>query len=213
MQIVYFPFLSMSDREEVDFGFLKVWNYDRMSSNYITGSDLLNRVSKIMETNHAYFSGPLRGIGIVSIGDTDFREYNQDENELTKIARLILYLCFLSKNNAIRIGANAGLWCATTENFNLVFQKFSTDVEHMALHDGYIIQISDGGYLMGKDIFYRPSYVPTPFRFEIDEDLFNSLLILRQKKPRVFKRIIRSTELFSESYYNSSSVSNNARIL
>lgn len=213
MQIVYFPFIAMGNKQEIDFGFLKIWNFDLMSNTYITDANILSRVSKIMETNHAYFTGPLRGIGVVSIGDTDFRTYNQEERELIKEARLILFISFLSKNNAMRVGPNAGHWYATTENFNPAFQNFNVDDDNMAVFDGYIVRKMEGGYRMGEHLFYRPSCVPTPTDFVIDEELFNYLILIRSKKPRVFNRIISAIELFSESYYNSNSLSTNARIL
>lgn len=213
MQILYFPFLNMENRQEIDFGFLKIWNFDIMSTTYITDTNLLSRVSKIMETNHAYFTGPLRGIGLVSIGDTDFHTFNQDELELIKDARLVLFISFIGKNNLMRVGPNAVHWYATTENFLPKLQNFNVDDDNMAVFDGYIVQSMAGGYRMGEHIFYRPSYVPAPINFDIDEELFNYLLLIRAKKPRVFSRIVSAIELFSESYYNSYSLSNNARIL
>ena len=49
MQISYFPYLAMAREKEVDFGFLKIWNFDLMSNEYITDQNLLLRVSKILE--------------------------------------------------------------------------------------------------------------------------------------------------------------------
>jgi hypothetical protein len=73
--------------------------------------------------------------------------------------------------------------------------------------------MASGGYQLGTHVFYRPNYVPTPIDFAIDEELFSKLLILKKKKPRVFAKIINDLELFSESYYNSNSLSVNARVL
>jgi hypothetical protein len=213
MQIVYFPFISMGNEQEIDFGFLKIWNFDFISKKYIADPKLLSRVSKILSTNHAYFSGPVKGIGVVSIGNTDFRHYTQEESNLIRDARLILFLSFLAKHNAVRNDINAGHWFATTENFNFTAQNFEIDSDNMATRDGYIVDIMAGGYRMDRDKFFKPSYIASPTQFSIDENLFNSLLLLRDKKPRVFSKITRATELFSESYYNSQSVSINARIL
>ena len=213
MQVAYFPYLAMGQRQEIDFGFLKIWNFNLISSTYITDQNVLSRVSKIIATNHTYFTGPVQGIGVVSIGNTDFRTYTQEELELIRSARLILFLSFVSRNNASRNDINAGHWCATTENFNPTLQNFKVEDDNMAIFDGYVLSMTAGGYRMDRDKFYRPIYVPSPQCFDIDEDFFNSLLQLRTKKPRVFARIIAATELFSESYYNSTSVSINARIL
>jgi hypothetical protein len=203
----------MQNTEEIDFGFLKIWNFAIMKNKYIQDANLLSRISKILETNQDYFSGSIKGIGVVSIENTDFREFNQQEIDLIKEARLILFISFLSKNNIMRVGINAGHWFASTENFNTAFQNFAIDSDHMAIRDGYIVNVMAGGYRMDKNIFYRPSNVLNPQFFSIDEDLLSNLLIIRSNKPRVFRKIIASIELLSESYYNSMLVSNNARIL
>jgi hypothetical protein len=213
MQIVYFPFISMGNEQKIDFGFLKIWNFDFMSKKYITDPKLLSRVSKILSTNQEYFIGPVKGIGVVSIGDTDFRTYTQEELNLIREARLILFLSFLAKHNAVRNDINAGHWFATTENFNFTAQNFEIDSDNMATRNGYVIDMMAGGYRMGRDKFFKPSYVASPTQFSIDENLFHSLLLFRSEKPRVFRKITRATELFAESYYNSQSVSINARIL
>ena len=149
----------------------------------------------------------------MSIGDADFRPYNHQELELIKEARLILLISFLSHNNVMRIGPNAGHWCATTENFNPIYQNFKVDDDNLAIFDGSIIKMTSGGYQLSTYKSYRPNHVPTPIDFALDDALFNELLLLRSKKPRVFRRTINAIELFSESYYNSTSLSNNARVL
>jgi hypothetical protein len=213
MQIVFFPYMNLNKREEIDFGFLKIWNFNLKGENYITDAKLLSKVTKVLATNQEYFNGPIREIGIVSIGDTDFREYNETEFNLIKEARLILFISFLSKNNALKSGLNYGFWCATTENFNPAFQRFNLDDDNMAIFDGYIIPIIAGGYIIGEQIFYKPNCILSLNNFDIDNELFDMLLVLRKKKPRVFNKIIRAVEIFSESYYNSLLLSTNARIL
>jgi len=184
-----------------------------MGTQYIPDIKLFSRILKIMLTNHSDFSGALQGIGVVSIGNTDFRAFSQKEVDLTREARLILFLSFLSKNNAVRNDMNAGHWCATTDNFELRYHNFEIDNDNIAVFDGYILQSTAGGYSMNIHRFYRPSYVPSPMNFEIDKDLFSSLLQLKTKNPQVFNKIIGATELFSDSYYNSTTISSNARIL
>lgn len=102
---------------------------------------------------------------------------------------------------------------ATAENFSPVYQKFNLENNYMTEMDGYIVPTMHGGLEINKVKYYRPAFILSPMRFEIDKDLFNSLLELKIKRPRIFKRIINATELFFESYYNSTLISRNARIL
>jgi len=34
MQIVYFPFINMNNRQEIDFVFLKIWNFNLMKGEH-----------------------------------------------------------------------------------------------------------------------------------------------------------------------------------
>jgi hypothetical protein len=213
MQIVYFPFIKMGRTQEVDFGFLKIWNYDLLSDKYIADSRMRNRVSTIITSNQNYFTGPIKGIGVVSIGNPDFRAFTSEEFELIREARLILFLSYLSRNNVVKLGPNAGLYLATSENFETTVQNFNVNDDNLSTIDGYIVTTTKMGYRNSQYKAYEPNYVLTPLDFELDEKLFNSLLTLRLKKPRLFHKLINSMELFSESYYNSHLVSINARIL
>jgi hypothetical protein len=44
-------------------------------------------------------------------------------------------------------------------------------------------------------------------------DLLSALVELRKKRPNLFRRVMSATEVFFESYYNSTEVSHKARIL
>ena len=211
--IVYFPYLTMEDLPEIDFGFLKIWNFDQLKEKYIPNEKIRSKVGKILGMHRAFFVGPLKGIGIVSIGDTDFRVFTDKEKEKIRLAKLILFLSFLSKNNTIELNPNTGHRMATAENFIPVYQKFNLETNYMTEMDGYIVPTMHGGLEINKTKYYRPAFVLSPMRFEIDKDLFNSLLELKNKRPRVFNKIINATELFFESYHNYPLISKNARIL
>jgi hypothetical protein len=71
------------------------------------------------------------------------------------------------------------------------------------------------GYKINEKKFKKPSYVGlSPFGLSLDNELFNKLILLRKGKgKRLFRRIMRATELLFQAYYNTAHVSRNARIL
>ncbi len=210
--VAYFPYLCMRDVSEIDLGFIKIWNFSKKKDIYISNPNVKAKVARILQTHTSHWS-PLEGIGIVSIGDTDFREFTSDELKNIRLARLILFLCFLSENNTHNPYPNVGHWMATSENFDVVFQNFLLDDEHISEQTGAIISFLTGGYKLGEVKFQKPGFVPTPMRFSVDNNLLKGFLELKNKKPHLFNRIINASEIFLESYYNSPSVSRNARIL
>lgn len=210
--IVYFPYLSMRDSPEIDFGFLKIWNFNQLKEKYIPDEKIRSKIEEIFNMYQTFFS-PVKDIGVVSIGNTDFRIFTEEEKEKIRLAELILFLSFLSKNNTIEINSNTGHRMATSDNFVPIYQNFNLKDKWIAEMNGYIVPIMHGGLEIDKIKYYRPGYVLSPMRFELDKELFNALLKLRTEKPLVFKKVMNATELFFESYYNSPTLSKNARIL
>jgi hypothetical protein len=101
---------------------------------------------------------------------------------------------------------------ASSENFSLTHFSIVTENDDMTEYTGFVLPKWIGGIDIDKNLQLRQKHVPTP-RFGISEDLANSLVLLRKKKRRDFRRIISAIEVFFESYYNSAEVSHNARIL
>lgn len=128
--IAYFPYISLKDVPEIDFGFAKVWNFDLKKNDYITDQRLLEKIEKIINVNVELWSGSIRNVGIISIGSIDFRKYNEEENEIIKQIRHILFISFIAKNNTVKPGANTGFSMATAENFDVIYQNFSLDGEN-----------------------------------------------------------------------------------
>ena len=211
--IIYFPHLTMRDVPEIDFGFMKIWNFKVLKEKYIPDEKLRSKIEKIFSSYQEYFRGQIKDIGIVSIGTMDFRVFTQEEKADVRLARLILFLSFVSKANTIPFNGNTGHQMASSENFNEVYQNFTLEDDHMAESGGYIAPYMHGGFVMGEIKHIKPSFIPSPGKFDIDANLFNSLLELKDKKPKVFERITNATELLFESYYNSHIVSINARVL
>jgi hypothetical protein len=93
MQLVYIPYLSLGQTEEIDIGDVKVWNFDKKASQYISDEKLKQLVQDIIESN-IYDGNRVRDIGIISIGEPDFRTLNETEMRMVYEASLLLFLSF-----------------------------------------------------------------------------------------------------------------------
>lgn len=212
-QIIYFPYLHMKDIDVIDFGFAKIWNFSKCKDKFIKDKNLEDKITKIFDCYKCYNRSIINEIGIFSIGDVDFRVMSDGEMALVKEARYLLFLSFLSKNNTITYNCNSGHQMATSDNFDVIYQNFTLENDSVAERAGEIISYNKGGYKLDEVSYQRPSFVPTPMRFDIDDELFSHLIDLRGKRPLVYRRILNATEIFFESYYNSHYVSRNARVL
>ena len=211
--IVFFPYLRMHNVPEIDLGFLKIWNFNLLKEQYIPDEKLRNKVEKILSTYQEHFTGVIKNMAVVSIGETDFRSFNEDEYKRIRLARLLLFLSFISKSNTTPFNGNTGHQMATSENFNPVYQNFNLTDDAMSERDGYIVPMLSGGFELDTVKYIKPSSTVIPNKFDIDGKLLTFLLKIKDKKPRIFERIINATEVFFESYYNSFIVSQNARVL
>ena len=83
MQIIYFPYLHLQDIDELSFGDIKVWNFKKKATSYVPDEPLRNQVHALLNTN-VIGKKVIEDMGILSIGKTDFREFNQEEMETAK---------------------------------------------------------------------------------------------------------------------------------
>lgn len=211
-QIVYFPYLSMGELDEIDLGFLKVWNFDLKKDIYVKDATLLAKVEKIIAT-HVTQYGNVKGIGIVQMPNKGFEPLNDDEIELVQQARAILFLMATSANNTKIADGNSGHSMVTSENFDAIYQNFLLTDDYVSESAGEIIPFRKGGNTLQKIRFQIPNFVPTPHRYGLDQEMQVALSRIRSKKPKVFQRIINSTQIFIEGYYNSPHLSSKARVL
>src|SRR5258706_7241223 len=98
MQITYFPYLALNNLEVIPCGDIKVWNFDTKAEEFIPNEQLRDKVKRLLESN-VKNERTLPGIGVLSIGATDFRQFSDEEFETASEVRLILFLSFLAKNN------------------------------------------------------------------------------------------------------------------
>lgn len=211
--VAYLPFIKMLGAKEINFGFGKIWNFDMVGNIYIKDVNVMEKICQILNTHISLTNNPIRNIGIISIGEANFRSYTEEDLEKVHTIRTILFLASLSENNTIVGGKNSGHNMITAENFDMVFLNSTLDSNVFSDNTGGIINLLSGGYELNEVKFTMPTFVCRPDQFRIDRELLQILLIMMEKYPIDFTRIIRAANMFMSGYYNSYHQDNNARIL
>src|SRR5258708_1838061 len=129
MQLIYFPHLMLGNIDELSYGNVKVWNFQRKANEYIPDETLRNKIKALLATNK-YGGQSIQDMGILSIGDIDFREATQEDMNIANEIKLVLFLTYIAQNNVKEQGANAGLRIATSENFLFVLQNFLLESDY-----------------------------------------------------------------------------------
>jgi len=218
MQITYFPFLPLKDNQYIDFGDgLVIWHFHSLAEKRIPDQAMRDLITKLLDANvQGDLQEKIKGIAFASIGSTDFRAFNDAEERQVQEAKLMLFLSKIAQTNTTIMGSGADGWTlSTSENFEPVYQNFEIGNDHIAERAGYIINVGIGGYKINEKKFYKPSHVViSPFGLSLDKELLGQLLRLRKNNgKRLFRRVLRATELLFQAYYNNTNVSRNARIL
>jgi len=218
MQITYFPYLPLRDNEYINFGDgLVIWHFQSLAEKNIPDKTMRDLITKLLNANvQGDLQEKIKGIAVASIGNADFRSFTDEEERQVQEAKLILFLSKIAKTNTAILGSGSDGWTlSTSENFEPVYQNFEVGNDHISESAGYIINVGMGGYKINEKKFYKPSHVViSPFGLPLDKELLIQLLHVRKKNGKeLFRRIMRATELLFQSYYNSTNVSRNARIL
>lgn len=201
----------MGSQDEIKIDKVRIWNYSIKADEYIRDIGLRKYIDNIMGLN-VHRGNPIRNIGIVSIGDIDFRPFEEDELKDVHEACIILFLSFLSYQMRLQ-GENIGLYMRTADNFRCVIQNFMLGDDHIAERSGTIINITDFD-LISKISIHKPSYVVlNEFTFRYDVILLDNLVRLKRRNIRLYNRIVRASEIFRQSYFNSEDVSLILRVL
>lgn len=218
MQITYFPYLPLKEDQIVDFGNgVVIWHFNSLSEKYIPDQAIRDLVKKLLDANvQGEKQELIKGVSVLSIGNTDFRSFSPKEEQLVQEAKLILFISRISKTNTTILGSGADGWTlSTSENFEPVFQNFIVGNDHIGERTGIIINVGIAGYRINEKKFHKPSHVAiSPFGLSMDEELFQQLSNLQKKnRKHLYRRILRATELLFQAYYNTSNLSINARVL
>ncbi|MBP7774164.1 hypothetical protein KA078_00055 [Candidatus Woesebacteria bacterium] len=217
-QITYIPYIPLQKDTEIDFGGgLVVWHFNSLAEQKIPDPATRNFIKNLLDANvEGSFQKKIEGIGVVSIGDTDFRAFSTEEMTMVQEVKLLLFLCRISRSNTTILGTDSDGWSlATSENFEPVYQNFQIGNDHISESAGYIINMGIGGYTVSEKKFYKPSHVVISAygMGSFDNELFKQLLKARKRRKKLLRRILRATDLLFQAYYNSTNVSRNARIL
>lgn len=217
-QVTYIPYIPLREKGAVDFGNgLVVWHFDSLAEQKIPDQQIRDFVTSLLAANvEGSSQEKIKGIGVVSIGDTDFRAFSDEEMAMVQEAKFLLFLCRIARSNTTILGTDSDGWSlATSENFEPVFQNFQIGNNHISESAGYIVTMNAGGYATSEKKFYKPSHViiSNYGMGSFDRELFVQLLRARRRRKKLFRRVLRSTDLLFQAYYNNSNVSRNARIL
>ena len=215
------PYINLGDMEKIDLGFATIWNFSRKAEEYIPDVPLQEQVARTLKSYRASYpyphSGtdiyhPINGIGMIDVGIESKNELDKESRQKANDARLMVFISFLARNNTITRNSNTGHSMASSENFAPVHFSVVVGSQYITEYNGFVVPSWHGGIDIDKNMVVRARHVPTP-RFNVEADMLNALIRLRQRKKRVFRKVVSAIEVFYESYYNSTEVSRNARIL
>lgn len=203
----------MVDVDEISFPEMnvKVWNYDRKADEYITDPAVRQRLDQIASANVGRWF-PVRGIGIISVGKIDWREYTEEEAALCSEIRLLLFIHIIASTATIERGANTGHYQFTTDNFTQYIQGFGLETSRMAIQSGFIVRKRDMGLDLATIKFQQPDYVPSPTLFRSDKSLLKDLLTLRKTQKKLYRRLLIAFEALSQAYTNDTTLNTVSRI-
>jgi hypothetical protein len=213
LQINYFPYLNMVDTPEIELPDLgvKVWNYDLKANDYIEDPAVKSQVDLIIRANVGRWH-EVKGIGIISIGNIDWRPFTVEELELCREVRLLLFMRTVARTATIERNPNLHHSLYTTENFTLMTQNFSLSNTVMGITAGFIKRATDYGFSMAEIKFQEPDHVPAAVQFLGDHQLLDDLLRLRKYQKKLYRRLLRAIEAMSQAYSNDSGLSMSSRV-
>lgn len=214
-QVAFMPWACMRPGDHVSWGRVSLTPWESLAKK-LSDRALRSHIGSLMRMYRSSASskwgGVQRGIGILTVDELPFQPLEGAQAKAVEEFRSVLFLCNLSAG-VHHSGPNAGHSLATAENFSLVYQNFQVGKDSLSETSGTLLTLTNMGYLIGSTRFIKPSFVPTPLRFEYDDTLLRALWRLRRLNARLLRRILRAAATFYESYHNSPAVDVNARIL
>ncbi|MFA6297509.1 MAG: hypothetical protein WC629_03005, partial [Candidatus Paceibacterota bacterium] len=196
---------------------LTIWHFYSLAEKNIPDTKMRELVTKLIDANvQGEIQEKIKGNAVASIGKADFRQFNSMEELQIQESKLMMFLSKIAKTNTVILGSGADGWTlSTSENFEPVYQNFEVGNDHIAERAGYIINVGIGGYKINEKKFHKPSHVAiSPFGLSLDKELLSQMLYLQKNNgKRLYRRILRATELLFQAYYNNTNVSRNSRIL
>jgi len=206
----------MQGVDSIRFGRATVWSF-LTQSGQIADPKVRQRVSELLnmyqdQAGDPKRTTPVRNIGVASVGPLDLRPLKPSEAKEIENLRFVLFLCCLADNVRWQ-GPNSGHNAYTSDNFDVIRQTFNLGSESLADKVGVIVRRTLMGYRIDTAKFLTPAHVNRPNTFRYDSQLLAQLRRLRRSDRALCNRILRATGVFLASYYNSHSLSIDARVL
>lgn len=211
-EIIYFPYLFLRE-DEIDFGFAKVIRLESDLSKYCSDEGKIAHVRNLLSAFYEGKERPIRGIGLLKFAECELFDPvpNLTTDRIDEIKNL-LFISALSLSNTSDRNSYAGWSVVASDNFDYFIQPFVVGAYSFGSENGYIVTKIVGGYKVGGKYFKIPEYILEP-RYNLDTDLLNELLWLRQYSPVIYKRINRAIHFVYQSSSNNPRFSVNSRIL
>lgn len=204
--LVIMPYLSLRGRFNIlGFTFLSAKN-DLPS--YITNSGLLSHIRSILSMYKSPSAHAVQNPTIVTYSGTAFRKLQSKTiSELYDIRSALIFSSFL-KNNS---------WSfSTTDNFEIVFQRFNVGDDGIALQGGFLHGILSGGLRISNTVFTTPPHIHvSTFENGFEGRVLAALIkcIDQQESVPGCSTIIRSLKSYASAYRNSHEIDQASRIL
>lgn len=204
--LVIMPYLSLKGRLDIlGFSFLSAKNN---LPTYISDPDLLAHIQKILSTYKSPSGHPVGNGTVVTYSGNSFSKLQaRTMNKLYDIRSALIFASFL-KNNS---------WSfTTTDNFELVFQRFNVGDDGLALQGGAMHGILVGGLTISGTVFTTPShiYVSTSNNSFEPNVLYALIECIKQQDTNPgCSAIIRSLRSFSSANRNSPEIDEASRVL
>jgi len=206
--IAYLPYLFDKKISHIECGPVTCWNFKVEAGSRVASAQHRERMAAILREN-TRAGKPIEDIWILSTSGKECYELSDRDETVISETRLLLFLSFLAQSN-ISAGNNAGMCMVTSENFSLIHNTFDLSRGRGSYVGGGIVRVTSGGRTTSYE---APLYViPAPMA-QLDCELLKRLLLLRNRRPRLFRRVVRAAHALLNGYYNSPEVSDDTRIL
>lgn len=193
--LIFMPYYSIKNIIKIDN--ITLCSYKNSLNQFVVDEKTNKHIRKIISCYQGYGGKKIENPTIIF---TKTKFANPTLKTITKIENLkkILFFSSVVKNNS---------WSfVTSDNFEIIYQRFNEENENISTRSGSIHQISSGGYKINETIFQTPTHIflsnlSNNFEPEILKGLIKCLKIV--DKDKKCNQIIQSLHPFFNAYRNS----------
>lgn len=200
------PYLSLRDRIDIlNFTFLSGKNN---LSSFITDNKTLAHINSILCMYKSPSGHVVQNPTIVTYSGRDFRRPQSETiNKLYDIRSALIFASFI-RNNSLSF--------STTDNFEIVFQRFNVGDDGISLQGGSLHGILSGGLKISRTVFTTPPHIyVSTFDNSFEAEVLSALIkcVDEQETNSECSTVLRSLKSFAFAYRNSHEVDESARVL